>query len=78
METELFTWGEWGMVSEHMIMFMDCDLVDDMGSLKEGEHFDTIIIDLENGTIKFAYQDDRFKYKLHYKVGEEISGPDGS
>lgn len=72
MEEELFAWEDWDAVDETVTMFMSIDLACRIGQFKAGTHFDTAVINHENGTLILATGEIEHKFKLHYRVGEPI------
>lgn len=75
MENDLFTYEDWDILDDaSRLMFMTVELVCQIGQFEAGTHFDTAVIDHENGTLTLATGGVEHKFKLHYRVGEPIDG----
>jgi hypothetical protein len=61
MEKDLFSWEDWEMADELMYLFKHCTMLRNFWPLREGEKYDSIALDYENGRL------------LAYKDGKEVS-----
>lgn len=72
MEEELFSWQQYDTISDDIIQFNIIYLKVTIGSFSIGTRFDYAIIDTENGIIELLLGAKKFKFKLHYRVGEKV------